>query len=263
MEYKNIICQIKDSVATITLNRPENMNALDFATSQEFQECLTQLSLDSSVRALIITGRGRGFCAGGDVKGMKESLPDGGPLYLKKLTRYLHPAMASIRRMPKPVIAAVNGFASGIGFSLALNCDLILAARSARFNSAYILIGLVPDGGLTFHLPRLIGLHRANQLFFTGEQIDAQQALELGFVNQVVADEELMSTAEALARRLAQAPTLAIARTKELVNLSFHENLDTQMEHELQTISEMGKTRDFKEGIQAFFEKRKADFKGY
>ena len=262
MQYSTVICEKKDAVATITLNRPQNMNALDFKLGEELLDCLLRIGEDAEVRAVVLSGAGRAFSAGGDVKVMQEALSESPPLCLKKLTNLLHPIISAIRRMPKPVIAAVNGFASGAGFSLTLACDLVIAAESARFNSAYILIGLSPDGSLTYFLPRLIGLQRANWLFFSGEQVSAQQGHQMGFVNQVVADEELAEAAQALARRLAAAPTMAIAMTKQVVNTSLTETLETQMENERIHIACAGGTEDFREGLDAFFTKRKAEFKG-
>lgn len=262
MQYQKIIYEKKEHVATVTLNRPENLNALDPAMAQELVDCLNQCSEDAEVRALILTGSGRGFCAGADVRQMQASLEDSPPIFLRKLTIQLHAITSAIRRMSKPVIAAVNGVASGWGFPLALACDLIIATEGARFNSAYIFIGLCPDGGLTYFLPRLVGLQRANQILFSGEPIDANRGLEIGFVNQVVKGEELMDAARAVASKLASAPALAMAETKQLINSSLSESLESQMENERQALARSGATEDFREGISAFFEKRKASFKG-
>lgn len=262
MEYKTIIYGKKDNVATITFNRAERLNALDSTMTLELGDCISRCSEDGDVRAIILTGSGRAFSAGGDVKGMRASLEDSPQLLLKELTLYLHSMISAIRRMNKPVIAAVNGIASGAGFSLVLACDLVIAAEGARFNSAYVLIGLSPDGGFTYFLPRLIGLQRANQLYLTGDVVDASEGLAMGFVNQVVKDEELMDAANAMAAKLASAPALAIAETKQLINRSFSESLESQLENERLAIARCGGSDDFKEGINAFFEKRKASFKG-
>ncbi|MFQ5925514.1 MAG: enoyl-CoA hydratase/isomerase family protein [Dehalococcoidia bacterium] len=262
MQYENIIYEKRDQVATITLNRPQSLNALDPAMGQELVDCLIRCSEDADCRALILTGAGRAFCAGGDVKDMRASMEDSPQLLLKRLTIQFHTIVSDIRRMNKPVIAAVKGVASGAGFPLALACDLVIAAEGTRFNAAYVLIGLSPDGGLTYFLPRLVGLQRASQLFFSGDVVDAERGLEMGFVNQVVKEEELMEVAYALASRLASAPTLAIAEAKQLINCSLSESLESQLENERQAIARSAGTEDFKEGISAFFEKRKASFKG-
>lgn len=262
MAYETIIFSQANNIATITLNRPQAMNAFDFTMGDELLDCLVNLSDDPESRAVIITGSGRAFCAGGDVRLFRRSLDKAPHLVIKRLTVPLHAIIAEIRRLNKPVIAAINGFASGAGFSLALACDLIVAAESARFNSAYISIGLTPDGSLTCFLPRLVGLQRASYLIFSGDMVDARAACELGFVNQVVKDDELMKAATELAARLAAAPTLAIARSKQLINQSILGSLETQMEQERQTVSISASTEDFKEGILAFFAKRQAEFKG-
>jgi len=193
---------------------------------------------------------------------MRASLEDSPPLLLKHLTFHLHNTISAIRRINKPVIAAVNGIASGAGFSLALACDLVIAAEGAKFNSAYVNVGLSPDGGLTYFLPRIIGLQRVTQLYLTGEFVDASGGLTMGFINQVVKDEELMTAANAVASKLASAPARAIAETKQLLNRSFSESLESQLENERLAIARCGGSDDFKEGLSAFFEKRKADFKG-
>ncbi|MFH1484929.1 MAG: enoyl-CoA hydratase-related protein, partial [Chloroflexota bacterium] len=179
-----------------------------------------------------------------------------------KLNVKLQSIILTIRHMRKPVIAAVHGFAAGAGFPLALACDMVIAAESAKFNSAYVNIGLSPDGGPTFFLPRMVGIHRANYLLMTGDTIDAQTAYGMGIVNQVVSDSELMDAARKMAQRLASGPSLALARIKELVNQSFSQGLANQMERERQLIADSTRTADFKEGMTAFFEKRPPNFKG-
>lgn len=266
MQYQTVIYEKADAVATVTMNRPQALNALDLVMGDELSDCLTRCARDQEVRAVILTGAGRAFSGGGDVKYMQKSLEDpekGGPQpFVGRLAGLLHWVITEVRRMEKPVIAAVNGVAAGAGFPLALCCDLIVAAESARFSMAYINIGVSPDGGSTFFLPRALGLHRANYYFFTGEAIDARKGYELGFVNQVVRDEELMGAARALAQRLAQAPTRAIALGKALVNRSIGDHLETQMEFERYGVTTSSGTEDFREGIAAFFQKRKPEFRG-
>jgi 2-(1,2-epoxy-1,2-dihydrophenyl)acetyl-CoA isomerase len=261
MDYKTIIFEEAEGIATVTLNRPDSMNALNFELGEELLDCLTRCSESASAKVVILTGKGRAFCAGGDVKAMRDTREEP-PIFFKKLTTYVHAIVSSIRRMRQPVIAAVNGFASGAGFPLAVACDLVIASSEARFNLAYPAIGLSPDGGSTFLIPRLVGLQRASHLFFTGEFIDARKGYEVGFVNQVVEPNELMDTANSLARRLASGATVAIAMAKDLINRSASSDLETQMEHERQAIAYASGTEDFKEGIAAFFAKREARFKG-
>lgn len=260
MEYKAILLTQKEGVATVTMNRPEALNSLGPALVEELLDCLTRLSLDPQVKVVILTGQGRAFSSGGDLRAMRGAeQPD---FLLKSLAQTLHNVVATIRRMSKPVIAAVNGVAAGAGFPLALACDIVIAVEDARFNLAYANIGLSPDGGSTYVVARLLGWQRACYLTFTGEFIDARKGLEWGFVNQVVEPEELMPTAQALASRLASGPTLALARAKELLNHSLSQGLETQMEGERDGVSTVATTADFKEGLTAFFEKRRPHFEG-
>lgn len=261
MDYKTIIYAKSDKVATITLNRPESLNAINVAMGEELVDCLHRCDNAPDVRAVILTGNGRVFCSGGDLKEARHlaELPS---LAIKRLLNAALPAISELRRVGVPVIAAVNGPAVGGGFSFAMACDLIIAAKSARFNSHYVLIAQNPDAGLTYILPRVIGLKRATWLMFTGEIVDAQKGYEMGFVNQVVEDSELMNEANALAKRLAEGPTLAIARTKELLNTSLNESLETQMENEKQSMARLGLSEDSLEALNAFRDKRPPKYKG-
>lgn len=260
MEYKTIALIQKEGVATVTMNRPEALNALGPTLVEELLDCFTRLSLDPGVKVVILTGRGRAFSSGGDLRAMKES--EHLDFLLKSLAQVLHNVVATIRRMKKPVIAAINGVTAGGAFPLALACDIVIASEEARFNLAYANIGLCPDGGSTHLVARLLGWQRVCYLTFTGEFIDARKGQEWGFVNQVVKPEELMPTAEALASRLASGPTLALARAKELLNHSLSQGLETQMEEERDGVSTMAATADFQEGLAAFFEKRRPRFQG-
>ncbi len=262
MPYETILFSQEGAVATVALNRPEAMNAINLKMGEELVDCMERCVENPSVRAVILTGRGRAFFAGADLRQVKDNLGDA-PNFLKQLIRYLHPAVSAIRSMPKPVICAVNGVAAGAGFSLALTCDIVIAAESSRFTMAYVNIGLNPDGSSTFFLPRLVGLQRASYLFLTGDLVDARKGMELGFVNQVVKDEELMSVTNTLATKLAAGPTLAMGRAKELINRSLTESLETQMEHENRAIAASAATEDFKEGVSAFLEKRQPDYKAH
>lgn len=258
-----VLCQVKDAVATITLNRPESLNAMDQATKISLASCLKTCRRDQKVRCVILTGAGRAFSAGQDLKEMKDAYADGHVPHLGELLRkHYNPIIAHIRSMDKPVIAAVNGVASGAGCSLALACDLRVAAESALFHQAFVFVGLIPDSGATFFMPRLIGLARAAELAFTGEKIDAKRACEIGLVNRVVPDAELMDHANKLAHKLAKLPTKAIALTKRLLNQSFSNTLDQQLEAEAFAQETAGLTRDHTEGVRAFMGKRKPDFTG-
>jgi 2-(1,2-epoxy-1,2-dihydrophenyl)acetyl-CoA isomerase len=259
MPYETILFSQDGAVATVALNRPEALNAINLKLGEELLDCLERCAEDASIRAVILTGKGRAFFAGADLRQVQENLSDV-PSFLKQIIHYLHPVVSVIRRMPKPVIAAVNGVAAGAGFPLAVCCDIVIAAESARFSLAYVNIGLNPDGGSTFLLPRVLGLQRSLYLAFTGEFVNAQRAEEWGLVNQVVKDEELMETTTALAQKLAAGPTLAMGRAKALINQSLNESLETQMENETRAIALSGATEDFQEGVTAFLSKRSPNF---
>lgn len=254
MDYKTIKYAESENIGTITLDRPEKRNAINETMGEELVDCINYCDENTNIRAIILTGNGKAFCSGGDV--------DTPPLRAKRLLNVVHPALLEIRRVAKPVIAAVNGPAIGGGFALALSCDLIVASKSARFNSHYVLIGVSPDCGMSYILPRLVGDKRATWLMFTGEMVDAQKGYEMGFVNQVVEDNQLLNEANALAKKLAASATSAIARTKELINRSWHESLETQMEYEKQFLARLVLTEDHNEAIVAFREKRKPEYKG-
>lgn len=252
------------AVAVIRLNRSDAMNALNMEMGEALAAVVEQARFDREVRAVVITGAGRVFSAGGDLKAMKANLDVGGDpaQFLRDLTRLLHPAVVDLRLMDKPVIAAINGPAGGAGFSLALGCDLRVMAESAFFQQAYTAIGLVPDGGMTAFLPRLIGLGAASELIFLNPRIDARRALHMGLVHEVVPDQELMPRTMQMAHMLAAGPTVALGRAKQLLNRSLLSMLESQLEAERQAIAEMGATADFREGLTAFLEKRRPDFKG-
>lgn len=261
MTYETIIFQIEGTVATIILNRPESLNAFNFQMGEDFNDALHRCSQDPSVRVVVVTGAGRAFCSGGDVKGMKEfAQVNNQAFYFKKLTSYLHSAISAIRRMEKPVIMGVNGIASGAGFNLALAGDILIASDKVQFNQAYIRLGVCPDGGGTYFLPRLIGPFRAMELFLTGDMIDAQKALQLGIVNRVVPHEEFPLELKRWAERLASAPTKTIGVIKKL--LLHSESLESHLENERQAVTSCSLTEDFLEGLNAFFEKREVVFKG-
>ncbi len=263
MAYETIELTIEDSVAEITLNRPERLNAWTDQLGAELRKAILEDAADESVRAVLITGAGRGFSSGADVKemleqGSKGERPDVGTM----LRERYHPIIKGIRELPKPVVAAVNGPAVGIGCSLALACDLIWAGESAIFGLAFVNIGLAPDGGSTMLVPIAVGKARALEMALLGDPVSAEEALEWGLINRVVPDGKLMEDARALARRLAAGPTRSYANSKRMLNNSLMRIMDEQLDLEADTQGEMTRTGDFLEGISAFVEKREPNFQG-
>ena len=261
MTYEHLLLDTHEHVATITLNRPEAYNALDLPLGRELFHASLEVDEDPDVRCVVITGAGKAFCAGGNVKDFADNLPRIGFL-LKELTTYLHGAVSRLTRTAKPVIMAVNGVAAGGGLSLALSGDVVVAAESARFTMAYSKIAATPDGSSSYFLPRLIGLRRALELYLTNRVLSAREALEWGLVTRVVPDAELKDAVDALARELAAGPMLAIGGAKRLFHQSTWESLETQMELEAQAIAASGHTEDFREGVTAFANKKTPTFKG-
>lgn len=261
MSYENIILDLNDGIATITLNRPAAFNALDMKLAQEFHQAVVACSENDDVRVVVVTGSGKAFCAGGDVKGFCEHIDTFGA-HVKLLTTELHGAVSRMVRMAKPTITAVNGVAAGGGMSLALSGDLILAAESARFTMAYTQIGASPDGSSSFFLPRMVGVKRALELTLLNPALSAREAMEWGIVNRVFADDLFQQETHKIAAQLAQGATQAYGRAKALFYSGSSETLETQMEHEAQLLAACGKTADFREGIFAFAEKRQPLFQG-
>jgi 2-(1,2-epoxy-1,2-dihydrophenyl)acetyl-CoA isomerase len=264
MNHESLKFELRgNAVCVLTLNRPDKLNALTLDVARRLKAAVPE-ALDAGARAIVLTGEGRAFCAGGDLNEMQNMASREGRVeaFFDEPLRILNETILLIRQTPVPFIAAVNGVASGGGCNLALACDLVVAGESAKFNQAFIKIGLVPDCGGTFILPRLVGWKRAAELMFTGDMLTAQQALELGMINSVTADSELMSQALALADRLAQAPTAAIAQIKRLLEASAVNDQSSQLELERKAQIESGKTKDFMEGVSAFLEKRRPRFVG-
>jgi 2-(1,2-epoxy-1,2-dihydrophenyl)acetyl-CoA isomerase len=262
-ESKTVVLTSEGGVCTITLNRPEVLNAFNDALTSELAEALRSAERDHAVRAVILTGAGRAFSSGQDLGDLKAKYVPGYVPHLgDDLRRRYNPIIRRIREMEKPVIAAVNGVAAGAGCSLALACDLRIASEQASFIEVFIHVGLVPDSGSTFMLPRLVGLGRAMELCCTGQKVDAEEALRLGLVNQVVPAEELIPTAQKLAAKLASLPGRAIALTKRLLNQSLQNDLEQQLEAEAFAQETAGRTQDHHEGVMAFLDKRKPAFKG-
>jgi 2-(1,2-epoxy-1,2-dihydrophenyl)acetyl-CoA isomerase len=253
-----LLQSVIDGVLTLTLNRPEVLNAITPSLLDEVTGALRDAASGRSVRAVIITGSGRGFCSGQDLRAAaSDQRLDVGAV----LRDHYAPAIRAIRSMDQPVIAAVNGVAAGAGFSLALACDMRVAAESATFVQAFVRIGLIPDLASTYFLPRLIGPARAAELTMLGETVDAARALELGIVNRVVPDSELVPVAAELASRLAKGPR-SIGLTKRALESSHENDLEAQLAVEERLQTEATTTSDFAEGVRAFLDKRLATFTG-
>lgn len=261
MAYDSVRYEIKDAIATITLNRPQAYNALNLALARELFQAALEADEDRAVRCIVITGAGKAFCAGGDVKDFADN-PDRIGILIKELTTYLHGAVSRLARAQKPVVMAVNGVAAGGGMSFALAGDLVVAAESARFTMAYSRIAASPDGSSSYFLPRMIGLRRALELHYTNRVLTAREALHWGLVTRVLPDAEFAAGVGALARELAEGPTLAFGRAKLLFHQSTQESLETQMELEAQAIAACGHTEDFRNGVSAFARKQPVTFVG-
>lgn len=261
MSFETLLYETRDGVAYITLNREAAANAINLQMGRDLMLAALRCDEDAGVRAVLIRAKGKIFCAGGDL-GSFSSAGEGMPRLLKELTTYLHAAISRFARMSAPVVAAVHGSAAGAGFSLACASDLLVCAESAKFTLAYTRVGLTPDGSSTYYLPRLIGTRRALELMLTNRVLSSQEALAWGLVNRVVADDQLAQESESLARQLATGPTLAFGGVKQLLLSSANESLETQMEHEARAIADAARSSDAREGIEAFFAKRRAKFNG-
>jgi 2-(1,2-epoxy-1,2-dihydrophenyl)acetyl-CoA isomerase len=263
MAYEQIEVSTDGGITTITLRRPDKLNALTAVMSDELVDAFTKARDDPEVRAVVVTGAGRGFCAGQDLTEFEVAYRSGQrPDIREHLVRTFHRLIPLVVETPKPVIAAVNGVAAGAGVSLALACDIRLASDQARFTQAFVKIGLVPDSGGTWLLPRAIGSARALELSITGDVIDAATALEIGLVHRVVPAEAFEPEVRAYAARLAATPTAAIAATKQLLRDALGLGLEEALDREAEAQSRMGQTDDHLEGVMAFAEKREPRFRG-
>jgi enoyl-CoA hydratase/carnithine racemase len=261
--YKCLLYEMKDGVATLTLNRPERLNALGDTLRDDLQDAVTRASDDPDVRVMIVTGAGKGFCSGGDVKAMSERKDSGsGRPLMEKVAPGRDRTVLALRDAPKPVIAAVNGAAAGAGFNLALCCDIRLASTAAKFSQAFVKRGLHPDWGGTYFLPRVVGTAKACELIFTGAIIDAEEALKLGIVSAVHPPEELLPAAQALARKIADGPPIAIRLAKRGIYHNLECDLRQALEYETFAQNICFDTEDAAEGIRAFVEKRAPSFRG-
>ncbi|MEY2970423.1 MAG: hypothetical protein RLZZ599_796 [Bacteroidota bacterium] len=250
---------LKNHVWTITFDRPDKFNSFNRELALGVQEALAEAASNSAIRCVVITGNGKAFCAGQD---LAEATDPNGPALRTIVSDHYNPIIRAIRELPKPVIAAVNGVAAGAGANIALACDVVVAHESASFIQAFSKIGLIPDSGGTFTLPRLVGFQRASALMMTGDKVPAAQALHMGMVYQVFSEDEYEGQVVALAERMALMPTKGLALTKQALNAAMTNDIMTQLDVEEALQTKAGQTHDFNEGVQAFLEKRAPKFKG-
>lgn len=262
MDYNTILVEQSNAVTKITLNRPDSLNALSGQLMSELQTAVEAAANDVNCRCLLLTGAGRGFSSGADLQDAAQGFEQDDLDLGAALRETYNPIVKTLREMPKPYVVAINGVAAGAGCNIALAADIILAARSAKFIQAFIKIGLVPDAGGTWTIPRLIGRTRALRWMMTGEAIDAETADNWGLLTEVIDDDKLAGEADAYAARLAAAPTQALAGIKQLVDAAMHTDAVAQLQAEAEKQYEMGQTTDCKEGIMSFVEKRKPEFTG-
>ena len=264
MSYKCLIYEVEDNIATLTLNRPERLNALGDTLREDLHDAITTASGDPDVRAIILTGAGRGFCSGGDVKAMNEAKErQATSPIMDKIAPSRDLTVLAMRDAPKPVIAAINGPAAGAGMNLALACDIRIASSAARFGETFVKRGLHVDWGGTYFLPRIVGMAKACELIFTGDVIGAEEALALGIVSQVVAPEALVETVRALASKMAAGPPIAIRLAKRALYHNQECDLRAALEYETYAQNICRETEDAREGIRAFVEKRAPTFSGW
>ena len=256
---QEILTHLENGVLTLTLNRPSVFNSFNRSMALQLQAELDRCSADDDVRAVVLTGEGKAFCAGQD---LAEATDPHGPALQEIVGKHYNPIILKIRALEKPVIAAVNGVAAGAGANIALACDLVIAKESAAFIQAFSKIGLIPDSGGTFFLPRLVGMQKALALMMTGEKVAAKDAEQMNMIYKAVPDIEFESMVTQLAQQLAKMPTKALGLTKKAVDAGFNQDLGAQLALEEKLQTQAGQTNDFKEGVQAFLEKRSPEFKG-
>jgi 2-(1,2-epoxy-1,2-dihydrophenyl)acetyl-CoA isomerase len=257
--YEFLKYELHDGVCTITFNRPDFYNAFNDGISFEFQDALKTAGKDPEVRVVVITGEGKAFSSGQDLKSARD---EDDKMFYNSLEKRYNPIIRAMRNLPKPIIARLNGVAAGAGCSLALAADLIVAAESSKMIEVFINIGLVPDSGSSFFLPNLVGYQKAFELCAMGTKITAQEAYELGIVNKVVKDDELDAAVKSYTDYFAKAPTKSIGMVKKMLNKAATSSLDEMLEYEKYSQQIAGTSEDYKEGKQAFLEKRKPEFKG-
>ena len=262
MAYENILFEVTGGVARLTLNRPDRLNSFNTTMHEEVRDALTRVASDETARVLVLSGAGRGFCAGQDLSDRAVAPGGAGPQLGESLEKYYNPLVLSLRGLPMPVIAAVNGVAAGAGANIALACDLVVAAKSASFVQAFAKLGLIPDSGGTWFLPRLIGNARAMGLALLGDKLPAEQAAQWGLIWKCVEDSELTGTVDDLAMHFAAAPTRGVARTKQAMYEGWNRTLEQQLTVERDYQRELGKSADYAEGVGAFIAKRPPKFTG-
>ncbi|GAA0317568.1 enoyl-CoA hydratase-related protein [Sphingomonas oligophenolica] len=259
MSGSPVLFDLAAGIARVTLNRPQSGNAIDLPMARALAEVSTRCQTDTAIRCVVLTGAGRLFCAGGDVESFRTA-DDGVDSLLSDLAGTLHRAIAGFARMAKPLLVLVNGPAAGAGFSLALAGDVVLCARSAHFTAAYGLLGLTADGGMSWWLPRLVGLRKAQEIILTNRRIKADEAEAIGIVTRCVEDDALAAEGEATAVRLASAATGAVGAARALLRTTFETAYETQLENELQSMVRAGASAECREGLRSYFEKRAPDF---
>jgi 2-(1,2-epoxy-1,2-dihydrophenyl)acetyl-CoA isomerase len=260
--YQTILLQRDNGVAKITLNRPDKLNSFNVQMHEELQNALDSIATDGETRCVLLTGAGRGFCAGQDLGDRAVSADDTRPDLGMSVEKYYNPLIRRITNLPMPVICAINGVAAGAGASIAVACDIAIAARSASFILSFAKVGLIPDSGSSWHFTRALGLPRAKALAMLGNKLPAEQAEQWGLIYQVVDNDVLQEEADKLAAHLATQPTEALGKIKKLLNGSFENNLNDQLERERLDMQHLGRSDDYREGVAAFMEKRPAVFKG-
>ncbi len=260
METKTIRLSIDRGIATLTMNRPEFLNAINLEMLDELLRAIFSCTNNRAVRVIILRGEGRAFSSGGDIKVMENILDQDAYTFMHDWIQRVHLLEMQLRTIPKPVIASIHGVASGQGMNLALACDLRIADESASFNQSFVRLGLTSEG--TYFLPRLVGVGKATELFFTGETIGAAEALSLGILNRVVPDDKLEEETMKWAERMAAGPTEALGRTKLLINSGYSNQLDQHLAQESSLIAETARSEDFREAVKAFVEKRDPHFRG-
>jgi 2-(1,2-epoxy-1,2-dihydrophenyl)acetyl-CoA isomerase len=262
MAYENILFELAGGIAKLTLNRPDKLNSFTVAMHGEVRDALERVQAEKGTRVLVLTGAGRGFCAGQDLAD-RAVAPGDAPVDLgESVEKWYAPLVRTLRALPMPVVCAVNGVAAGAGANLALACDIVIAAKSASFIEPFCRLGLIPDTGGTYFLPRLVGTARAMGLAMLGDKLSAEQAMAWGLIWKCVDDAALAQEVDGLAKQLAQAPTLGLARTKQAIYASPGNAFDAQLDLERDLMRELGNSADYREGVTAFMEKRTPQFRG-